>query len=122
MRWWNEKIELWLRKTNNKIEENNEKIEKNSKKDDQHGWRKHLSENCFQERRCRIFDVFETCDQRVFETTTQQKNEINNINQEKLKDEKNAENERSEDNCINTQIKHDEYVACTKEYYRSQKI
>ena len=121
-RWWNEETKLLLEKTDNKIERNNEKIEKNSRKDDQHGWRKHLSENCFQERKDRIFDVFDARDQRVSEMTTQQRNEINNMNQRKSKNEKNAENERNEDNCVDTRIKHDEYAACTKEYRRSQKI
>ena len=41
------------------------------------------------------------------------------MNQEKLKDEKNTKNERNKDNCINTQIRHDEYAACTKEYRRN---
>ena len=71
VRWWNEKIELWLRKSDNKIKKDNEKIEKNNEKDDQHDWKEHLSENCFQKRKCRIFDVFDVNDQRVFETTTQ---------------------------------------------------
>ena len=44
------------------------------------------------------------------------------MNQKKSKNEENAENERSEDNCVNTRIKHDEYAVCTKEYRRNQKI
>ena len=122
VRWWNEEIELWLKKTDNKIKKDSEKIEKNSKKDDQHNWRKHLNEDCFQERKCRIFDVFDVYDQRASETMIQQKDEINNMNQEKLRNEKNAEDERSKNNCVDTQIKHDEYVVCTKKYRRSQKI
>ena len=122
MRWWSEKAELWLEKTNNKIEKNSEKIEKNSRKDDQHNWKKHLNENCFQKRKCRIFGVFDACDQRVLKTTIQQKDEINNMNQKELKNEKNAEDERNESNCVKTRIKHNEYVVCTKEYRRSQKV
>ena len=121
-RWWNERIELLLEKTNNKIKRNSEKIEKNNRKNDQHDWKEHLSENYFQERRNRIFDVFDARDQRAFETTTQQKDEINNINQRKLKDEENAKNERNENSCVDTRIKHDEYAVCTKEYRQSQKI
>ena len=79
-RWWSEKTELLLGKTNNKIEKDNEKIKKNSRKDDQHDWREHLNEDCFQERRSRTFDVLNARDQRVFETTIQQKNEINSMN------------------------------------------
>ena len=122
MRWRSKKIELWLGKTDNKIERNNKKIEKNNRKDDQHDWREHLNENCFQRCKCCIFNVFNACDQRALETTTQQKNKINNINQEKSRDEENAENERNKNNCVNTQVKHDKYVACTKEYHRNQKI
>ena len=122
MQWRSERIELWLGKTDNKIEKDSEKIEKNNRKDDQHDWKKHLNESCFQERRCRNFNVLDACDQRVFETTTQQRNEINNMNQKKSKNEKNAKDERNEDNCVDTQVKHNEYVVCTKEYRRSQKI
>ena len=67
-RWWSEKIELLLEKTDNKIERNNEEIEKNNRKDDQHDWKEYLGENCFQKRKCRIFNVFDICDQRVLET------------------------------------------------------
>ena len=41
------------------------------------------------------------------------------MNQKKLKKEKNTEDERSENNCVDTQIKHDEYIVCTKEYRRN---
>ena len=44
------------------------------------------------------------------------------MNQEKSRNEKNAENKRSEDNCVDTQIKYNEYVVCTKEDHRNQKI
>ena len=44
------------------------------------------------------------------------------MNQKKLKNEESAEDERSEDNCVDTRIKHDEYVVYMKEYRRSQKI
>ena len=81
-----------------------------------------MNEDHFQRRRCRIFDAFDVCGQRAPETTIQQKNEINNINQRKSKDEENAEDERSENNCVDTRVKHDKYVICTKKYRRSQKI
>ena len=51
--------------------------------------------------------------------TIQQRNEINNMNQEKSKDEENIKDERNEDNCVNTRIKHDEYIICMKRYHRS---
>ena len=121
-RWWSEEIELLFEKTDNKIERNNEKIEKNNRKDDQHDWREHLNEDCFQERKNRIFDVFDARGQRVFETTTQQKDEINNMNQRRSRDEESAENERNENSCADTQVRHDKYAACTKEYCRNQKI
>ena len=44
------------------------------------------------------------------------------MNQEKLRNKENAENERSENNCVDTRIKHDEYAVCTKKYRRNQKI
>ena len=44
------------------------------------------------------------------------------MNQERLKDEENAKNEYNKNNCVDTQIKHDEYIVCIKEYRRSQKI
>ena len=44
------------------------------------------------------------------------------MNQEKLKNEESAENECSENNYVNTRIKHNEYVVCTKEYRQNQKI
>ena len=44
------------------------------------------------------------------------------MNQKKLKDEKNVKNKYSENNCVDTRIKHNEYVVCTKEYCRNQKI
>ena len=78
-----------------------------------------MNEDCFQKCKCCIFDVLDACDQRVFETMTQQKNEINNMNQRKSRNEENAEDERSEDNCVDTQVRHNEYVVCTKEYRRS---
>ena len=121
-RWWSEKIELLLEKTDNKIEKGNEEIEKNSRKNDQHDWRKHLNEDCFQERKDRTSDVLDARGQRAPETATQQRNEINNMNQRRSRNEENAEDERSESNCVNTQIRHDEYVVCTKKYRRSQKI
>ena len=81
-----------------------------------------MNENYFQKRKCYIFDVFDVYNQRVFKTTIQQKNEINNINQRKLKNKENAKNKCNEDNCVDTQIKHNEYVVCTKKYRRNQKI
>ena len=44
------------------------------------------------------------------------------MNQEKSKDEKNAEDEHNKNNCVDTRIKHDEYAVCTKENRRNQKI
>ena len=44
------------------------------------------------------------------------------MNQEKLKDEENVKNEYNENNCVDTQIRHDEYAVCTKEYRQNQKI
>ena len=44
------------------------------------------------------------------------------MNQRKSKNEKNAKDERNENNCVDTRIKHDEYAVCTKKYRRNQKI
>ena len=90
-----------MKKTDNKIERNNKKIKKNNRKDDQHDWRKHLNENYFQKRKCCILDVFDVYDQRAFKTMIQQRNEINNMNQKKLKEEESVEDERSENNYVN---------------------
>ena len=39
------------------------------------------------------------------------------MNQENSKNKENAKDERSENNCVDTRIKHDKYVVCTKEYH-----
>ena len=44
------------------------------------------------------------------------------MNQEKSKNKKNAKDECNEDNCVDTRIKHNEYVVYMKEYRRNQKI
>ena len=41
------------------------------------------------------------------------------MNQKKSRNEENAKNEHNKNNCVDTQVKHDEYAVCTKEYRRN---
>ena len=44
------------------------------------------------------------------------------MNQKKIKNETNAKNECSKDDCFDTRIKHRKHADCTQKYRRSQKI
>ena len=44
------------------------------------------------------------------------------MNQKKIKDETNAEDECSRNDCFNTQVKYRRHVDCTQKYRRNQKI
>ena len=96
MREQDENSEQMLRKTNHEIKKSDKKTEKDDRENEEHDRRKYLNKNDDQTVDDCDLSAFFAQNQRFIETKIKQKNEINDMNQRKIKDKTNAEDERSE--------------------------